>query len=106
MKLAPSSALGSIAALALAATAALLPTVAADQLRFPPADPSPITSFSSQGGSRSERVLSHHDNAELGHLKGQEGFTVLQHEHFPDHSVRIKEARLQPPPSPLPALVR
>jgi hypothetical protein len=87
MRFAPSSAVGSLSVLVLAATTALLPSAAAEQLRFP-SDARPITSFSSTGA---ERVLSHRDGARLHELKGQEGFTVLQHEAFPNHSLRIKE---------------
>lgn len=76
-----------LSALALTAIT-LLPSASAEQLRFP-SDARPITSFSSEG---SQRVLSHRDGAKLQQLKGQEGFTVLQHEAFPNHSMRIKEA--------------
>jgi hypothetical protein len=79
MKVSLVTTLGSLSLLALSAQAS--------QLRFPSAQQQPITSFS----SRLSRVLSHHDNPSLASLKGHDDFTVLQHEQFPNHSVRIKE---------------
>lgn len=62
----------------------LLTLVSAEQLRFNPTDT--ITSFSSS------KVLTHKANARLADLKGQsDDFTILEHEDYPGHSVRIKE---------------
>lgn len=64
--------------------------VAADQLRFanPSTSSDPITSFSSSTG----RVLnSQNSKVKLSEINSPDGFTTLEHEEFPSHSIRIKE---------------
>lgn len=76
----------------LVALAPLL--VAADQLRFanPSASTDPITSFSS-----STKVLnSHSSKVKLSEINSPDGFTTLEHDEFPSHSIRIKETTVSP----------